>query len=632
MFDRRLNNGILRRGLLILMGAMLVALVLMPAPVLAEDGGSGAADISGSSEGQPALTEAESAGGPDLQITAPEDGQLVKEPVALTGTVAPGAAVQVNGSPVPVDASGDFSAILQLSEGANVLTITAEDQAGNKASVERTVFLDTTPPVIVSASIQPGVAMDIRPGDLLVVKFRGEPGGRAGFKLGPLPEEFPMVEAAETPGFYTGAYQAADGDRIDNAAVEVHLADAAGNLTTALAQGMVKIGAPPVPEVGVSTSERTVLRTGPSTDYDRLVHLPAGIKLWLTGKLGNWYRVRLAEGMSAWVNRADLRLLPAGTLPPAPVLTFIQTEGLKDRTRIAMSLTEPAAFSIEENPRNPGLLLNLYNASSGIVNIHYQTTDRLTGLITSTQRGTGLVQLQVALDSGYLRGYQTYYDNNTLVLEVKKPFPRRNWLERLFSSSVKGKVIVIDPGHGGNFKGAVGPAGIEEKAINLDISERLAKLLNRAGARVVLTRTSDVETVPGTDLAADLYQRVATAEEQNADFFISIHNNATPENAPDRMTRQGSEAFYYYPQSLRAARILEDSVVKTAGTVSRYFGFQSIAVIRQTTMPAVLVEGDYLSNAGREAKLATPGFRQKIAAGIFKGVETYFAELERGGK
>ncbi|MGE5576513.1 MAG: hypothetical protein ACM3TT_04875, partial [Syntrophothermus sp.] len=231
-----MNNRILRRGLFIIIGAMLAALVSLPASVLAGDGGL-EANISDSSGSQPVQTEAQTAGGLELLITAPEDGLLVNEPTVLTGTVTPGATVGVNGSPVPVDASGNFSAILQLSEGANVFTITAEDKAGSQTSVKRTVFLDTVPPAIEAASIQPAAAMDLRAGDLLVVKFRGEPGGQASFQIGSLSEEFPMVEVSGAPGLYTGAYQAAEGGRIESAAVAVKLIDAAGNQTTAVAQG-----------------------------------------------------------------------------------------------------------------------------------------------------------------------------------------------------------------------------------------------------------------------------------------------------------------------------------------------------------------------------------------------------------
>lgn len=178
---------------------------------------------------------------------------------------------------------------------------------------------------------------------------------------------------------------------------------------------------------------------------------------------------------------------------------------------------------------------------------------------------------------------------------------------------LKGKVIVLDAGHGGKDPGAVSPSKLLEKDINLDIVSRLQELLRRAGAVTVMTRSGD--TYP------DLAQRVELANRPGVDMFISVHSNWHPSTVAS-----GTEAFYYDggdEVSKPLAEAVHSQLVKSLGLPDRKVQKKDYYVLRNALVPAVLVEVAFLSNPVEELLLSDPGFRQKAAEGIYKGILQY---------
>jgi N-acetylmuramoyl-L-alanine amidase len=174
-----------------------------------------------------------------------------------------------------------------------------------------------------------------------------------------------------------------------------------------------------------------------------------------------------------------------------------------------------------------------------------------------------------------------------------------------------GKVIVIDPGHGGVDLGAVSSNGIAEKHLTLSTAKKIAYLLNAAGATVYLTRDKD-RTVGIRDI-------VDFANKAKADIFISIHYNYS-----SLKKASGTETYYYNRRSRDLALALHTSLIHGIRRRDRGLRRMTYYTIHHTNMPAVLVEPLYISNA-EEAKLASsPGFQAEIARDIVKGVKAYF--------
>jgi len=202
------------------------------------------------------------------------------------------------------------------------------------------------------------------------------------------------------------------------------------------------------------------------------------------------------------------------------------------------------------------------------------------------------------------------------------------------------RIIVLDPGHGGNDDGTTNKRlNLQEKDLTLDTARRLEKLLAARGYRVVLTRTEDRYVA--------LDRRDEIADSAHADLFISIHyNSAAPSVA-------GVETWVMTPQFQASTEVEQDkSMIPAAypgnrqdvanivlgyamhrrmqadlGTSDRGLKRRRLAVLRFLNCPGVLVESAYLSNAAEAARVATPEYRQRIAEAIAHGVDDYVALL-----
>ena len=175
--------------------------------------------------------------------------------------------------------------------------------------------------------------------------------------------------------------------------------------------------------------------------------------------------------------------------------------------------------------------------------------------------------------------------------------------------------IFIDPGHGGPDPGAVGN-GVTEEFVNLNVSLELARLLREAGYDVRLYRTTSDENVL-ENKNADLRNRAQTANNWEADYFISIHTNSSPNPASN-----GVEAYVYRlgGTSERLAQSIVNSVSNELGSRNRGVLQANFAGLRRTNMPAVLVELGYLTNATEALNLNSPAWQRAVAAAIFDGI------------
>lgn len=178
-------------------------------------------------------------------------------------------------------------------------------------------------------------------------------------------------------------------------------------------------------------------------------------------------------------------------------------------------------------------------------------------------------------------------------------------------------VVVIDPGHGGRDPGAVGIAGIREKDIVLDISNKVAQYLQQQGVQVIMTRTDDREI--------DLAPRVGVANRARANAFVSIHANAISMSRPDV---NGFETYYAPGRSSRLASAIQNSVLSSINIRDRGVRTARFYVIRNTSMDSALVETGFVTGAEDAANFQNPAWRSRMAEAIGRGIMQY---LRYGG-
>ncbi len=224
-------------------------------------------------------------------------------------------------------------------------------------------------------------------------------------------------------------------------------------------------------------------------------------------------------------------------------------------------------------------------------------------------------------------------------------------------------VVVIDPGHGGDDTGAIGPGGIEEKEVALSLALKVADELRSSGFKVLLTRADD-RFIP-------LEDRTAFANGNGADLFISIHANAAASrdangvetfflnfeatdedarrvaafenNAPLVVKRAGEESSDLkeilldlentgaHHESSRLAEAVHLSMLKySTGGENRGVKQAPFAVLVGATMPAILVESGFISNPGEEKRLASDKGQHRIARSIAEGILGFKKSFEKG--
>ena len=191
------------------------------------------------------------------------------------------------------------------------------------------------------------------------------------------------------------------------------------------------------------------------------------------------------------------------------------------------------------------------------------------------------------------------------------------------SGGLSGKIITLDAGHGGSDPGAIGSDGTKEKNITLAITKVVKELLEKKGAKVYMTRTTDVDVYgPNASDADELQARVNVGEKYNSDLFVSLHINSSVNK------NVGGFSTYYYPKTnndLRIAKSIQDQLTANFGVDDLGVRQANFYVIKRISMPATLVEMCFISNEKELVLMKGKWFQNKTARLIAAGIEKYFA-------
>ncbi|MCX6343659.1 MAG: N-acetylmuramoyl-L-alanine amidase [Armatimonadetes bacterium] len=309
----------------------------------------------------------------------------------------------------------------------------------------------------------------------------------------------------------------------------------------------------------------------------------------------------------------------AAAIPPAIgiskpfTVSDIKIEQLDDmRFQIVMSTSNKGSLNAAYAVKPAKIVLKLPACSLADTAKSYSGSHPLLSDMKITQDPASRVtRLELSLKRTMI--CDTSIDENSITALVRPPDKSGGALAE--------KLIVIDPGHGGIQPGAKS-GSILEKDINLAIAREVADSLQKLGAKVILTRS--------TDQAVGLPERPGAAVDSGADIFISIHCNSNG----TRNNLTGIETYYHMlePSSRLLAEAVHDNVCTITGMCDRsarsdgrlYAG--GLAVLRRlegTGIPGFLVECGYLNNASDCSKLCSADYRKKVAQGIIKGVREY---------
>ncbi len=407
------------------------------------------------------------------------------------------------------------------------------------------------------------------------------------------------------------------------------------------------------------------IRKGPSTDTSSLGTVTEGTKLTVEDYRNNWAKVKsdkLDGWIAGWLIDVNLKEQNVQAVITRTDVNVRQGPGLSNKV---LSMTQQGTVFPAEAKRGEWICVRL---STGGVAWIFETLLKLewqsdgkggkssSGNVESDKEQNRSTVEVVRTDVNFRSGPSTNYSvigslNRGDVLDVLgkdggwinaiSPLGIKGWVASYLtddaqgsignpadgfqtSSELAGKLIVVDPGHGGLDPGVISSNGTREKDITLAVSLKTRTYLERLGAKVIMTRSGDY--TPGSDWGShlgDLDSRIYLANSNNADAFVSIHVNSFPSD------RQVSGLLGIHcpgsSQSKRLTSCITSNVSRTTGVHHRGNRSENFRVVLRTTMPATLIELGFMTNPGDASLLIQDTYQDLAAQGIAKGVAEFFS-------
>jgi N-acetylmuramoyl-L-alanine amidase len=333
---------------------------------------------------------------------------------------------------------------------------------------------------------------------------------------------------------------------------------------------------------------------------------PHGTLLTITGQRGSFYRVQLAGDITAWIPVADVQLQPVGTPPPGGTIGSARFAPAASDIDFYVALPERLPYHVEETER--GLQLYVYGGVSQVNFFQYGKLDPLIERAVWSQPRDSVFRVDISLTQP-VWGYQAFHGpTGSLVLRIRRP-PVIDQTQPL-----RGLTVLVDAGHGGRDTATVGPTRYPEAHANLAIALKLEPLLAAAGARVVMTRR--------TNIFLELAERTQMAVDSGAHILLSIHNNAFPDGV-NPFTNNGTSTYYYHPHSVDLAQSLQRELLAELGLRDIGYGRADLALVRPTWMPASLTETSFMMVPEQEAALRNPEWLERVARAHLRGIEAF---------
>jgi N-acetylmuramoyl-L-alanine amidase len=613
----------------------------------------------------------------ELRVSYPREDALVttRGDNFIFGSAGSGdARVWINDREVEVQPNGGFLAFLPVpGDGVYRLRATLGDQT---ATLERPIRLPPPPPqpadtpAIVPGSAYPAGGWAALPGEQIEAGFHGTADGSAtlilpdGTRVPLVPDAVPRAAGAtpfdvappEVPAreddpftWYRGVFTA---QRVVTADPDVAWPSLTGEArpvpgpevssgtegaTAAEAVVELVVGGwtvrrplhlnllladPASPRVGVAWdpdppeangNQRHIGRPGPGSGPFHYVWRN-GTELELTGERDGHYRVRLTGDLNAWSPADKVVLRPAGTPPPRSRVAAVRMDPQPGYIDVRVPLTRRLPYAVREGERSLSLLL--YGALSQASFLQHGRVDPFIERGEWSQPSDDLFRLDIHL-AGMPWGYETFWsDAGALILRIRRPPP----IDR--SAPLRGLTVVVDPGHGGADRFTMGPTGLTEADANLGIALPLADMLERRGARVLMTRR--------TDTTVSLVQRTDLAEMEDAHVFISIHNNAFPDGV-NPWENNGTSVYYTHPRGAPLAWAIQRELLAELGLRDIGVGRADFHVTRMTWAPSILTETMFMMIPEQEAALRDPAVQRRIADAHLRALVRWLLEVADDG-
>ncbi len=558
-----------------------------------------------------------------ISIIIPEEKETTTtlSKYRLAANTLPNSNVKLNGKKLKVYSSGAVVDLMKLEIGVNEFELESVSK-GVKVTETFSITreekkIESTPEDVVileEEMILPDKDLWLDAGDILEVRVKGTPNANVSFMDGIKMIELPTNETKGIEGIYTGVYKVNPDINIENIPIKFKI-EKDGETFELTSSAAVSMLPNTLPRVGVTKGERPFLNYGLGTDRlggAKLAYLEEGIKLSIDGKVGDQYRVKLTENQTAWIPENQVELLPVGNFLPKSLTEAWAVYGGSVSDRVIIRLNEKLPFSTRQELNPTRIIVDIYGATANTNWITQHLTTEAVKNLYYEQVEEDLFRVIIEPTSKQIWGYDIGYSGNSLEISIKKQPNNLNM------SNLK---FVLDAGHGGNNRGALGATGLLEKDFTLDMVDRLETALKAKGATVFKTREDDTFSKNS--------ERLDKIESFDADILISIHANSIGLSTdPKRVS--GTSTYYkhiaFRSLSLAIYKRMLELELNSFGNIGNF----NFTLNSPTSIPNVLVETAFMSNPNDEMKMLDGVFKEKMVRQIVQGVQDWLWECEDG--
>ena len=527
----------------------------------------------------------------------------------IVGSTCKNCGLSINDQPVKVYATGAFAYEVNLKPGDTALNLVSFVPPAS-TSVKRITYTYTLPPppdtvkTLEIASIEtfPEGNLFVQAGDRIKFKVKALTGCKVFAN-----KNIPLYEMSNNkmPGIYQGEYVVKESDSFLVSKIPISITDSTGKTVTKETKTWVSMFGPLAPDIAVTKGRLAYLLFGLGDDRlggAKVGYLDSMVLLKVVGKVGNKYKVQLSKYRTAFIEESGVDFLPKGSFTPESLTGKWTVYGDSSYDYVQLGLSARLPYQSFQLVDPSKIVVDVFGATNNTNWITQLENTKEIKNVSYEQLEDEVFRITIELKHAQHWGHAIYYKGNTLVVRVKRQ-PQNLSLNNL--------TIAIDAGHGGTNVGAGGPTGSSEKMLALAVSLKLQKTLQQAGAKVIMTRT--------TERTFDNRERILFYRDSMPDLLVSIHLNSAAD--PIRVT--GTSTFYRYPgfrnlSNFIYKRMLELGLNEMGNNSSFNFMLNS-----PTEYPNALVETLFISNPEDEMKILDEKFQQQIADKVVLGIKDF---------
>ena len=555
---------------------------------------------------------------PFIKLVQPskENNNVSSSTTFIIGSTCKKCIITVNGKPVKVFSTGAFAIELNLKPGDTSFHIIA---TSNEISISKKLNYKYTLPKPATAvkildietiETYPEGNLVLLPGDKIKIRVKALTNCVVKTFQDTRLYELPLNQTKGMLGIYQAEYEVKATDSFFLFKMPVTITDSLNNKITKETKRFFSVQSKFTADVAITKGRLAHLEYGLGDDRlggAKVGYIDSNIVLKIISKVGTHYKVQLAKNRTAYIPEELVTLMPKGTFTPESLTAKINVYGDDKYDYVKIALTAKLPYQTFQLTEPSKIVIDIFGATNNTNWITQLQTEKEIKSIDYEQIADDIFRVSISLKHAQHWGHLVYYNGNNLVIKIK---------QQPDTLSIKNLIIAVDAGHGGTNTGAVGATGTYEKEVTLALSLRLQKALEKEGAKVIMTRTSEQ--------FFDNKERILFYRDSLPDLLLSLHLNSSE----DPFKTGGTSTYYRYIGFKNLSysiykRMLQLGLKDYGNTGSFNFMLNS-----PTEYPNALIETLFLSNLEEESKVLDENFQQQMVDKIVWGIKDFLDDCK----